>query len=118
MMGAVCGIAAASGVSNAHPRAPREVGPPTACFDEAVLAMQMRVIQAQLDDESEAMGETLAVLESSKVPEDALMVKLQAQMENAEVTRRRARATAQLAAKVVTEAGQLGCCAPRGPSNS
>jgi hypothetical protein len=108
-MVALYGVAAASPVSTARSRRANEAHPCTVCFERAVLGVQLHVVAAQLDGELEALDETFRAAKSVERPADELMMKMQAQMEELEKTKRHARALAESALQVGLEADPLGC---------
>jgi hypothetical protein len=109
LMGALCGIVVASGVSNAYPRATREVGPPSICFEEAVLEVQMHVVNMQLDEDIKAVNEAFAAMDSSNNPDEALVVQAGALFEKAQATQLRAQAIVYLFVQLIADDNAAGC---------
>ncbi len=69
----------------------------------------MQVAGAQLDQEAEALLESTKAAESSDHAEDALLEKMEAQLEGLENTRRRVMALLQWCAELALEARLLDC---------
>jgi hypothetical protein len=102
-------VAGASGGADAHPGTANHAYPRAVCFEQALLEVQVNIVDAQLEAEVEALDETMRTVASSERSEDALLVQMQAQLEGVEKTRRRAMALLKWAAEVEFAALLIDC---------
>lgn len=108
LIGALCVVAAGSGVSAAS-RGADGVTPPATCLEQRVAEAQLNALTALLDEQNEALKMLLAIAKASDQPADALFLAMSEKLGESAATQRMATAVFHWYIEVASRAVLVGC---------